>query len=141
MSWLYVLGLLASFLFLNLYDYSPLQNLILKLENMVSQLLILERRGERRKKQSRRKGGNPLQPRLQVQPGPLGQEAAGPLWSPPPQLLNQLPLVAEPRWTQRPEASGNDLILSNALVIENDTFPAKSSNGRKERPLEINIQQ
>lgn len=116
------------------------KNLILKLENMVSQLLILERRGERRKKQSRREGGNPLQPRPQVQPGPLGQEAARPLWSPP-QLLNQLPLVLEPRWTQRPEASGNDLILSNAPLIENDTFPAKSSNGRKERPLEINIQQ
>lgn len=52
LSWLYLLGLLASFLFLNLYDYSPFQNLILKLENMVSQLLILERRGERRKKQT-----------------------------------------------------------------------------------------
>lgn len=52
LSWLYLLGLLASFLFRNLYDYSPFQNLILKPENMVSQLLILERRGERRKKQT-----------------------------------------------------------------------------------------
>ena len=82
LSWLSLLGLLASFLFFNLYDYSPLQNLILKLENMVSQLLILEGRGERRKKRSRREGGNPLQPRPQVQPGPLRQEAAGPLRSP-----------------------------------------------------------
>ena len=72
--------------------------------------------------------------------GLLGNRPAGPCWSLPP-LLNQLPLVVEPRCTQRPEASGNHLILSKALVIENDTFPAISSNGRKERPLEINIQQ
>lgn len=79
-------------------------------------------------------------PALRSSQGLSGKRPAGPLWSPP-QLINQLPLVLEPRWTQRPEASGNDLILSNALLIENETFPAKSSNGRKERPLKINIQQ
>ena len=72
--------------------------------------------------------------------GLLGKRPTGPRWSLP-LLLSQLPLVVEPRCTQRPEASGTNLILSNALVIENDTFPAISSNGRKERPLEINIQQ
>ena len=79
-------------------------------------------------------------PAFRSSQGLLGKRPAGPRWSLPP-LLSQLPLVVEPRCTQRPEASGNNLILSNALVIENDTFPAISSNGRKERPLEINIQQ
>lgn len=101
LSWLCFFGglLSFSFLFLNLYDYSPLQNLILKLENMVSQLLILERRGRRKIQTGRKKGGNPLQPRLQVQPGPPRQQAGWTLLVLPP-LLNQLPLVVEPRCTQ-----------------------------------------
>lgn len=45
LSWLYLLRELrlnAFFLFFSLYSCSHLQNLILKLENMVSQLVILE---------------------------------------------------------------------------------------------------
>lgn len=100
---------------------------------MVSQLLILERRGkEKEDTDGVGRVANPLQPRLQVQPGPPRQQAGWTLLVLPP-LLNQLPLVVEPRCTQRPEASGNHLILSKALVIENDTFPAISLKWKKKR--------
>ena len=46
------LGLVAFFLFLKLYCCGPPQNLILKLKNMVSQLVILEGGGEKREKQT-----------------------------------------------------------------------------------------
>ena len=57
-------------------------------------------------------------------------------------------LFDEPTSALDPEMVGEVLNVMRDLadqkmtmVVENDTFPAISSNGRKERPLEINIQQ